>query len=206
MSANIKTWKERRKLDSGLHDETHMEDEIADLRAALAAAAAPAVAKECFMCHGTGQHAIPLAIPAGIEPPPERMMECQQCKPAPQQVAASERERFEAWCAGKLLVKMHGGLHAGLYASHDTRMAWGIWQARAALGPPAIPGGWQIVPKEPTEVMIQAACLSQCAEIFETYDEWWDSHSSGVSRAIREIEESCYRAMLAAAPAPGDAP
>lgn len=37
MSAHIKTWQERKKLDSGLHDDTHMEDEISDLRAALQA-------------------------------------------------------------------------------------------------------------------------------------------------------------------------
>ena len=41
MSTNIKTWQERKELDSGLHDSTHMEDEIAELRAALALAQAP---------------------------------------------------------------------------------------------------------------------------------------------------------------------
>ena len=31
----IKTWQERKQLDSGLHDSTHMEDEIEELRKAL---------------------------------------------------------------------------------------------------------------------------------------------------------------------------
>lgn len=38
----------------------------------------------CFLCHGTGQHAIPVAIPAGVPVPPVQMTECLQCKvPSP---------------------------------------------------------------------------------------------------------------------------
>ena len=39
------------------------------------------VADKCFMCHGTGKHAMPVAIPAGVPMPPKIMVECQQCKP-----------------------------------------------------------------------------------------------------------------------------
>lgn len=42
----------------------------------------------CFLCHGTGMHAVPNAIPAGVEPPPVRMVDCQQCKPAAAQPSA----------------------------------------------------------------------------------------------------------------------
>lgn len=35
---------------------------------------------ECFMCHGTGKHAMPYALPAGVPVPPVMMIDCQQCK------------------------------------------------------------------------------------------------------------------------------
>lgn len=44
-------------------------------------ARAQAVQRQCIMCHGTGQHPMAQAIPAGVEPPAPRMVECQQCKP-----------------------------------------------------------------------------------------------------------------------------
>lgn len=43
-------------------------------------ARAQAVQRQCLMCHGTGQHPMILAIPAGVEPPVPRMVDCQQCK------------------------------------------------------------------------------------------------------------------------------
>lgn len=62
--------------------------------------------------------------------------------------------------------------------------------------------GWKIVPVEPAEEMIQAACLKQSKEKFASYAEWLDSHSSGVSDRIRDLVAGDYRAMLAAAPSP----
>lgn len=230
MSANIPTWQERVGADPSKPEQLDaanwtdvsedMQAEIADLRAALATATAPAVAKKCLMCGGTGHHAIPLAIPAGIEPPPERMVECQQCKSAapphcgrcprdtpygpaacgkcleaaPQQVAASERERFEAWCAEKLPVRMIGGL----YVNPDTRTALAAWQARAALDRPAVPDGWQIVPKQAPDVII-------CA-IESMVDQQLVASGSSPVDMVRQDGSDIWDAALAAAPAPGDAP
>lgn len=68
--------------------------------------------------------------------------------------------------------------------------------ANTAQGKPA---GYVLVPVEPTEAMIQAACLQQSTEKFATYQEWWDSLQSGTSRFIREIVVDDYKAMIDAA-------
>ena len=39
----------------------------------------------------------------------------------------------------------------------------------------------------PTEEMIQQACLDDCTVKYNSYGEWWDDHSSGVSRLIRKL-------------------
>jgi hypothetical protein len=65
---------------------------------------------------------------------------------------------------------------------------------------PAVPEGWKLVPVEPSEEMIQAACLKQSNTAFHTYYQWLDSHSSGVSARIRQLVAGDYRAMLAASP------
>lgn len=73
--------------------------------------------------------------------------------------------------------------------------------------PPApacsVPDGWRLVPVEPTEEMIRGACLAQSSEKYESYESWWDDHSSGVSERIRSILVKDYHAMLAAAPKGG---
>jgi hypothetical protein len=61
------------------------------------------------------------------------------------------------------------------------------------------------VPVEPTEAMIRAACLNQSKAQFSTYEEWFDSHSSGVAERIRDLVTGDYRAMLAAAPLANEA-
>ena len=58
----------------------------------------------------------------------------------------------------------------------------------------------KIVPVEPTEEMIRAACLNQCTEKFASYEDWWNSHTSGISAKIRRYITEDYQAMLAAAP------
>jgi hypothetical protein len=63
----------------------------------------------------------------------------------------------------------------------------------------AVPEGWKLAPIDPTEEMIQAACLKQSNVEFASYAEWLDSHSSGVSARIRDLVAGDYRAMLAAA-------
>lgn len=63
-----------------------------------------------------------------------------------------------------------------------------------------MPDGWKPVPIEPTENMIRAACLNQSMEEFSNYDEWWNSHSSGISERIRDYVANDYRIMISAAP------
>ena len=35
---------------------------------------------QCFMCYGTGKHAMAVALPAGVPVPPVRMVDCKQCE------------------------------------------------------------------------------------------------------------------------------
>ena len=39
----------------------------------------------------------------------------------------------------------------------------------------------------PTEEMIRQACLDDSLVKYDSYEEWWDNHSSGVSRLIRKM-------------------
>lgn len=59
---------------------------------------------------------------------------------------------------------------------------------------------FKIVPIEADEIQIQQGCLSQTIGKFANYEEWWNSHSSGVSERIRDLIAKDYRAMIAAAP------
>ena len=60
----------------------------------------------------------------------------------------------------------------------------------------------KLVPIVPTEEMIQAACLSQQNgdTYYDTYAEWWDSHSSGISERIRCYLVNEYKSFITAAP------
>lgn len=69
--------------------------------------------------------------------------------------------------------------------------------------PAGEPEGWQWAPKDPTEEMIRAGCLAQSAEHYDSYEAWWDDHSSGVSDRIRALLVKDYQAMLAKAPPAG---
>jgi Ulp1 family protease len=60
--------------------------------------------------------------------------------------------------------------------------------------------GWTLVPDEPTEAMIQAACLRQSDDVFETYEAWCNSHSSGIVERIRRYLVEDYKIMVAMAP------
>lgn len=59
-----------------------------------------------------------------------------------------------------------------------------------------VPDGFKLVPIEPTEKMIQAACMAQSAVKFNTYAEWAGSLSNGVVEMIRKFEISSYRSMV----------
>lgn len=39
----------------------------------------------------------------------------------------------------------------------------------------------------PSEAWVQQACLDDDTVEYPSYEEWWDSHSSGVSRLIRKL-------------------
>ena len=98
--------------------------------------------------------------------------------------ALDERELFEAWFvrhrgAGSLQLTADG-----FYASVGTQDDWEVWQAgRASM--PAIPPGWQLVPIEPTEEMLDD-------------DKEAQRFGSPSYRAALLV----YRAMLKAAPTP----
>ena len=61
-----------------------------------------------------------------------------------------------------------------------------------------VPEGFKVVPIEPTEEMIQAACLGQSYTIHETYQDWANSCSNGVVEMIRKFEAESYINMLGA--------
>jgi len=74
-------------------------------------------------------------------------------------------------------------------------------QVSALKAAGGVPTGYALVPLEPTEEMIRAACVNQAPKgEYSNYEAWWNDHSSGVSEKIRGYVASDYRVMLAAAP------
>lgn len=61
-----------------------------------------------------------------------------------------------------------------------------------------VPSGFKVVPIEPTEEMIRAACMNQSSVKFDTYEEWADSLSNGVVSMIRRFEVSTHKSMVGA--------
>lgn len=39
----------------------------------------------------------------------------------------------------------------------------------------------------PTEDWIRQACLDDCTVKYASYADWWDSHTTGISRLIRKL-------------------
>jgi hypothetical protein len=39
----------------------------------------------------------------------------------------------------------------------------------------------------PTEEWIQQAVLDDCTVKYASYDDWWDNHTSGISRLVRKL-------------------
>jgi hypothetical protein len=62
------------------------------------------------------------------------------------------------------------------------------------------PGGWKLVPVEPTDEMLDATCISQYGYISTTFKELADKHSNGIVEQIRDYLSGDYKAMLSAAP------
>ena len=60
-----------------------------------------------------------------------------------------------------------------------------------------VPEGFKLVPIDPTEKMIQAACLNQQTDkTYDNYEDWWNSHSSAISARIRNYLKDDYSAMV----------
>lgn len=97
----------------------------------------------------------------------------------------------------ELIRKIAAQVYGTLATEQEMRFARALLSARK----PAAPEGWKLVPIEPSEEMIQAACLKQSNTAFESYAKWLDSHSSGISARIRQLVVGDYRAMLATSPA-----
>ncbi|RUR38500.1 hypothetical protein [Vreelandella populi] len=99
---------------------------------------------------------------------------------------SEQRERFEAWATEE---SMDVSCFNGFYGNADTRKAWEAWQA-------ACPEGFQAVPIQPVEQQIDAGCeaTGDCERLGECH------HDCDCS-----IAPKVYRAMLSAAPKPGDA-
>lgn len=70
---------------------------------------------------------------------------------------AKVREAFEAWADDQGFPLKRVGLGDD-YQDLRTQGPWEAWQARAALLEPVGGEGWVMVPKEPTEEMLDAAC------------------------------------------------
>ena len=67
-----------------------------------------------------------------------------------------EREAFEAYMAEKyksLMVRRQCLNNGGGYMAWDMNVAWQVWQAATAQ---AVPEGFVLAPKQPTEKMIDA--------------------------------------------------
>ena len=62
----------------------------------------------------------------------------------------------------------------------------------------AVPEGFVVVPREPTESMVEAICAAHAAG---GWPDGYGKHAQGLHRAHAQIG---YRAMLAAAPKPED--
>lgn len=66
----------------------------------------------------------------------------------------TERERFEQW-AYKNMLDLSTHIADGSYYFSSTRFAWEAWQAASTP-----PEGYVLVPREPSEAMIDAALVA----------------------------------------------
>lgn len=106
---------------------------------------------------------------------------------------SDQRDRFEAWAKApprEWNIDIAGPKLAwpGQYKIYHVESAWQAWQA-------ACPDGWQAVPSEPIEDQIDAGCeaTGECERLGECH------HDCDCS-----VAPKVYRAMLSAAPKPGD--
>lgn len=86
-----------------------------------------------------------------------------------------------------------------LSIGYEVRALGVIGPVPAEQSAPPVPRDDQVLmPREPSEGMIRAACLHQSVDKFPTYQDWRNSHSSGVSERIRDYVAGEYRAMVEA--------
>ena len=105
------------------------------------------------------------------------------------------RELLAAECRaekmGPVATAIEQGMHVGGFADISLR-------AIAAALRLAVPEGFVVVPREPTESMVEAICAAHAAG---GWPDGYGKHAQGLHRAHAQIG---YRAMLAAAPKPED--
>lgn len=107
---------------------------------------------------------------------------------------SDQRERFEAYIIDwressgiEHSLEAHP-LNPDSYEEYAIQLAWQSWQA-------ACPEGWQAVPMQPVDQQIDAGCeaTGDCERLGECH------HDCDCS-----VAPKVYRAMLSAAPKPGD--
>jgi|GEM_PF-5308025 hypothetical protein len=108
-----------------------------------------------------------------------------------------QRERFEAWAAGRF--ELHWHVDAERYASAITQAAWESWQA-------ACPEGWQAVPEEPSEEMLARAHqeIDWVRPNQGTHKNDDPSQTITGGSSCKEDMQRAYRKLLSAAPRPED--
>jgi hypothetical protein len=110
----------------------------------------------------------------------------------PEQIEAA-RPAFEAFASTLDLGVSRAGL--GFYSDYSTYYAWAGWLAAKA---DAVPDGWQLVPVEPTEEMLNVGQ--------HTSSEWLNDIAPIGETRYRTPAKHAYRNMLAAAPIPRGLP
>ena len=98
----------------------------------------------------------------------------------------------------RYLSRGHTDESAELRVRHIERHEPAAMQAIAAALRLAVPEGFVVVPREPTESMVEAICAAHAAG---GWPDGYGKHAQGLHRAHAQIG---YRAMLAAAPKPED--
>ncbi|MGP9796148.1 hypothetical protein ACT3UJ_02135 [Halomonas sp. 86] len=118
-----------------------------------------------------------------------KAIEAQQKGRTSESAISSQRERFEAWVLSNLPTYGVDQFVNGGYIHSGTQLAWAAWQA-------ACPEGWQVVPIQSVDQQIDAGCeaTGDCEQLGECH------HDCDCS-----VAPKVYRAMLSAAPRPGDA-
>ena len=96
------------------------------------------------------------------------------------------------------LIDEADGYGDGPVVVHDIELLRALLREAAAALRLAVPDGFVVVPREPTESMVEAICAAHAAG---GWPDGYGKHAQGLHRAHAQIG---YRAMLAVAPKPED--